>query len=341
MKSNPTSTHSLSQTWKAAIGVSLALSLVALLSGSARAQALSSGGNFDGTIQLNQTNTWTFSAAAGDRIVARIGGLTATNFFNPWLRIYNPNGVLIAESGVGSVDDAEELAVTATNNGTFTVLVSDGNYGAFGGTGAYRLYFAQFPGAFVVPAGDAGGPLTNGVAALGTIQVGELDLWRFTSCRGDYVAMQITALTQTNYFNPWLRLYGPDGVLIGDSGGGSTSATATLALTVTNAGAFTVLISDGNYGAFGGSGAYQLTSNGLGDGPRLCIPAISGTNGNLSGVGGASNATFVLFTHTNVSDPFALWTPIQTNHFDSYGLFTDTNLFNPADPRRFFRLRTP
>ena len=155
------------------------------------------------------------------------------------------------------------------------------------------------------------------------------------------MAMQITALTQTNYFNPWLRLYGPDGVLIGDSGGGSTSATATFALTVTNAGAFTVLISDGNYGAFGGSSAYQLTSNGLGDGPRLCIPAISGTNGNLSGVGGASNATFVLFTHTNVSDPFALWTPIQTNHFDSYGLFTDTNLFNPADPRRFFRLRTP
>src|SRR5207247_10429694 len=98
---------------------------------------------------------------------------------------------LLAGRVTGSFTLALHLAVTISNSGTFTVLVSDGNYGAFGGTGAYRLYFAQFPGAFVVPAGDAGGPLTNGVAALGTIQVGELDLWRFTSGSGVYVVVHV------------------------------------------------------------------------------------------------------------------------------------------------------
>src|SRR2546427_128910 len=159
MKSNPTSTHSLSQTWKAAIGVLLALSQPILFSGSARAQALSTGGNFDGTIQLNQTNTWTFSATTGNRFVVRIGGLTATNYFNPWLRIYNPNGVLIADSGVGSIDVAVELAVTATNSGTYTVLVSDGNYGAFGGAGAYRLNLHRISGGARLSAGRRPGPL--------------------------------------------------------------------------------------------------------------------------------------------------------------------------------------
>jgi len=58
-----------------------------------------------------------------------------------WLRIYIPSGVLVADSGAGWGSVPEQLTLTATNNGTFTVLVSDSNvnsYG-FGGTGTYRL----------------------------------------------------------------------------------------------------------------------------------------------------------------------------------------------------------
>src|SRR5204863_6523147 len=105
------------------------------------------------------------------------GGLTATNYFIPWLRIYTPYGRLIADGGVGSIVVAVELAVTATNSGTFTVLVSDGNYGGFGGTGAYRLYFAQFPGAFAVPAGDEGSEGARGGDGGGTGRGGGQDLW--------------------------------------------------------------------------------------------------------------------------------------------------------------------
>ena len=233
---------------------------------------------------------------------------------------------------------AVEVALTATNGGTFTVLFSDTGYGGDNGTGTYELYFAQFPGTFVVPAGDEGGSLVSGVDALGTIQVGDLDLWRFTACPGDHVTLQLNELTTTNNFYPWLRLYGPNGVLIGDGGGGSFATSEQLTLTVTNGGTFTVLVSDTAYGNVGGTGTYRLTSNGLSDGLKECLPIISGTNVYLAEVGGGSNVTFVLFTQTNVSAPFALWTPLRTNQFDSFGVFNYTNLFNPAEPQRYFRL---
>src|ERR1035437_1991244 len=143
-----------------AVTIGLILCLAALCSGVAGAQTLSSGGNYDGTILLGQTNTWTFSANVGDRIVLRGAALTNTNNFEPWLRIYNPAGVLIADSGVNGTVSVEELALTATNSGTFTVLMTDINYGDFIGTGTYRLYVAHLPGALVVPSGDEGGSLT-------------------------------------------------------------------------------------------------------------------------------------------------------------------------------------
>src|SRR5262249_38074177 len=157
-------------------------------------------------IGLNQTNSWTFNASAGDRIVLRGATLTSTNYFNVWVRVYNPSGGLIGDTGAGSGQLAVETAVTATNSGTFTVTVNDSGYTGYIGTGDYRLYFAQFPSAFVVAAGDEGGPLTNGAVHDGVIQLGDLDLWSFTANAGDRVVLRIGQLNNTNYFNPWLRV---------------------------------------------------------------------------------------------------------------------------------------
>jgi hypothetical protein len=306
---------------------------------------LTNGGNHDGTIQLGDLDLWKFTAAPGDRIVLRVAQLSNTNVFNPWLRIYDPSGVLIADNGANAGDVADELSLTATNGGTFTVLVSDSNFDALGfnGTGNYRLYFAQFPGVFVVPPGDEGGSLTNGVNPLGTIQLGDLDLWRFTACQGDSITVEVDRLSNTNVFNPWLRIYDPNGVLIADSGAGGGNVVEVLSLTATNSGTFTVLVSDSNFDALGfnGTGTYRLISNGLSDGLKLCNPAVSGTNVALAGVGGVSDTTVVLLTHTNVNTPFGQWTPIRTNQFDSFGMFNYTNSFNPAELQRYFRLRTP
>ena len=111
--------------------------------------------------------------------------------------------MLVADSGinVGGLL-VVELALTATNSGTYTVLMADSNFGDFGGTGAYRLYFAHLPGAFGVGPGDEGGSMVAGADSLGTIQLGDLDLWRFTACKGEAINLQVNQLSTTNNFNP-------------------------------------------------------------------------------------------------------------------------------------------
>ena len=300
--------------------------------------SLTNGGNYSGTIQLGDLDLWSFSANAGDRIIVRGAALTSTNAFEPWLRIYGPNGVLLADSGVNSSVVVEELDLTATNSGTFTVLMTDTAFGGFDGTGAYRLYVAHLPGALVVASGEEGGSLIAGVDSLGTIQLGDLDQWRFTACKGEAINLQVNQLTTTNNFNPWLRLYGPTGVLIGDSGVNSSGTAAQVALTTTNGGTFTIIVTDSAFGGFDGTGTYRLSSNGLSDGLKLCFPTFPGTNVALAEVGGVPGATFVLFTQTNIAAPAALWAPIYTNQFDAFGLGSETNTFSRSERQRYFHL---
>ena len=88
----------------------------------------------------------------------------------------------------------ELIAYTATNNGTFTVLVSadfSSSYGIEGGTGTYVLNLSQIPEPFIVPAGDGGGPMTNGANSTGTITLGRQDLWSFTANKGDSINVRL------------------------------------------------------------------------------------------------------------------------------------------------------
>jgi hypothetical protein len=46
----------------------------------------------------------------------------------------------------------------------------------------------------------------------------------------------------------------------------------------------------------------------------------------------------MLYTQTNVAAPAALWTPFYTNQFDPFGVMSQTNAFNRAEPQRYFHL---
>jgi trimeric autotransporter adhesin len=282
-----------------------------------------------GTILTGDLDLWTFSANNGDALVVRIGQITTTNTFTPWLRLYGPNGKLL-DSGFGSF--AGEVAVTATNTGTFLIVASDGN-GAYSGSGDYRLTLARTGGSLEVAPGDEGGPLIAGVNPAGVISFGDLDVYAFTTCKGETISLKLDELIDSGSFFPWLRLYGPDGALLKSVSGATT---AQINLTATNSGTFFAIVSDGN-GALSGIGTYRLTSNGLSDEMRLCLPIVSGTSVKLAGVGGVPSATYVLFTQTNVATPAASWAPIRTNQFDSLGVFQYTNVFNPSERERYFR----
>jgi hypothetical protein len=282
---------------------------------------MSGGGSYAGTITLGDLDMWSFTANARENLVLRLG---AVGFYGN-LRLYGPNGALL--KAAADATDAE-LDYTATNSGTFTALVS--SYSS-GGTGTYVLHLAQFPGAFIVPAGDQGGPMTNGTTYVGTINLADEDLWAFTACTGDPINLR---LNPTNFIGN-LNLYGPNGALL------KTIASATLAAityTATNCGTFTVLVT--SY-ASGGTGTYGLTANGLSDELRLCPPVISGARLTVNGIGGDPGATFILSSTTNVANPFGLWTPVLTNQFDQYGVLTYTNVYNPALTQQYFRFLVP
>ena len=84
------------------------------------------------------------------------------------------------------------------------------------------------------------------------------------------------------------------------------------------------------------SGIYRLTVNGLSGSLKLCNPVISGTNVTLSGVGGEPGTDFTVLTSPLVEAPLATWTPLFTNQFDFFGVFTRSNAYPRTEPRRFF-----
>ena len=180
--------------------------------------------------------------------------------------------------------------------------------------------------------------MTNGVNLYaGTLTNGELDVWQFTECAGDAILMQMTN-TPSGTLYPYLRLYGPDGSLLVSVP--SSSKVANISIVPTNSGTFIVIAANDDGYVNGGNGAFQLIVNGLSDGFKTCSPVITGTNVNVAGVGGMAGTNATLFTTTNIANP-VIWTSIQTNPFDQFGVFEYTNGFNPAEPKRFFRLSHP
>jgi hypothetical protein len=283
--------------------------------------ALTNGGNFTGTNTLGDLDLWTFTANTGDAINLRLG----TSGFNGKLQLYGPTGALL---GLAQDSPDNLIAYTATNSGTFTVLVS--SFGA-GGTGTYVLYLAQFPEAFIVPPGDEGGGMTGSGSYVGTIELGDEDPWAFTACKGDVIRL---GLNTTN-FNGKLQLYGPNGALLATA---QDSTALSITYGATNCGTFTVLVS--SFG-LGGTGTYGLTANELSDEFKICRPIILGSSITVNGVGVVSNTVAVLYSTTNLDTHFALWSPINTNRFDSFRVFTYTNVYNPSQLQQYFRLFLP
>ncbi len=292
---------------------------------------MANGYTYNGTLLVGDLDLWSFNASIGDAIVVRMGDLTNAISFYPVLRLYGPNGALIAAdlnpSGTGK---SAEVAASATNAGTFTVVAGD----LYGRTGIYNLTLAKSPGGISVAPGDEGGPLTNGFAHLGNITTGDLDVYSFVACDGEGIQLQMTDLVDGN-LSPTLRLYGPNGALLNTA---SSPTTALISRTTPSPGTYTVVVGDAGQAA----GPYRLTGLGISTGFILCKPLITGPNVIVRSAGGPAGSNYVLFTSTNIALPLTNWTPIRTNQLGAYGEFSVTNTFNPAaTAQHYFRARTP
>ena len=210
--------------------------LVGLFSAdTARAQGpLTNGWTHTGVIAVGaEVDSWTFSANVGDTIAIRVGEITQTNNFTPRIRLMNPLG---AQQVTGSGPVVVGVAATATNTGTFTVMI-DGV--AANATGDYRVTLVKVPGATTVAPGDEGGPLTNGVTHTGNIDVGDVDVWTFSANAGDNLTLRMGELTAGSTLTPGLWIYGPNGAQIEFYG--SSAVAAEVSVRATNSGTFTVV----------------------------------------------------------------------------------------------------
>ncbi|MFO1501664.1 MAG: pre-peptidase C-terminal domain-containing protein, partial [Verrucomicrobiota bacterium] len=228
------------------------LAAVLLLAGHVTTQAqgdIANGDTVSGRISAvsGDADAWTFSAAPGDTIVVRAG----TTNFTPRIQLFAPGGAVLAEAANGnSIGRDDFLAAQATTAGVYTISVA----ARFNGqAGTYGLTLAQAPGAFIVPPGDEGGALTNGITYSANLPLGDMDVWSFTAGAGDSVMLRMGS---TN-FTPWIRLYGPDGALVKEAANGnSIGRDDFLTVTATNSGPYTVVVT----ARFGNqSGSYGLT----------------------------------------------------------------------------------
>jgi hypothetical protein len=134
------------------------------------------------------------------------------------------------------------LSFAAPADGTYTVVVAD-YYGP--GTGDYELHFVRGTGA------NEHGALVSGGVGNETLTRGDLDSYTFAGNVGDSVQLRLTDTTGGDLY-PRLFLYGPTGALVTSAWGPDA---ATLNVTLTASGTFTVLATD-YYGT--GVGTYTL-----------------------------------------------------------------------------------
>lgn len=240
--------------------------------------ALTNGLAVTGSIEQGDLDLWTFKANSGDTMVVRMGELVAGSTLTPSLRLYGPDGVLLAQYGASAV--AAEVAVRATNSGTFSVIAGDAS-SFFTGTGTYRIKLVK-TGSHITTdlTSDEGGALTNATTQTGNIGIGDLDAWNFTAQADQSIIIRMGELVPNSTLTPYLRLFGPDGALLGQYG--SSQVAAEVAVRATNSGTFTVIASDAS-SFFTGSGSYQIKLGKTGS-PIVPGPNDSGgalTNGTM------------------------------------------------------------
>ena len=194
---------------------------------------------------------WKFKATAGQRIAVHIGEIVDNNDFQPWIRLWAPNGASLGDTwgtDAASIDD-----VVAPVTGAYLVLVASADSG-FDGTGTYRLTMTHTPGPITVSPGDQGGPLTNGALHSGEILQGDLDVWTITATAGTHITVNVHQTSETDDFQPWIRLWAPNGASLGDTWG---TDSASISATATVTGTYLVLVASADSG-FDGTGTYSL-----------------------------------------------------------------------------------
>ena len=205
--------------------------------------ALESGVSEESTLARGQIEDWSFDAAAGDNVLLNVG-VPSGNLY-PRVRVYQPDGHELFEQ---ASDTLVALDFVADMAGTYSVVVCpDGN-----STGSYSIEFNDAHGNPTILPQDQGGDLVNGGKAEGNLTRGDVDPWYFDVAAGDQVLLQVLDPTLSdNNVNPRVRIYGPSGIKLFDTG---SNRLVPIDFTADTAGTYRLLVSDSG----ANSGSYQI-----------------------------------------------------------------------------------
>ena len=214
--------------------------------------ALTNATTQTGNIVVGDLDAWNLTAQAGETIIVRMGKLVSTSTLTPYLRLFGPDGALLSQYGSSPV--AAEVAVRATNSGTFTVIASDVTP-FYTGSGTYQIKLGKTGSPVVLGPNDSGGAMTNGTMLTGNVSVGGMELWNFPATAGQSLVVRMGELVSGSSLTPYLRIFGPDGALLNQYG--SSPAAAEAATRATNSGMFTIVAADVS-SFYTGSGGYRI-----------------------------------------------------------------------------------
>ena len=219
------------------------------------------------SLPLGDLDVWTVSADEGNTIISRLG-----TEFSPAIRIYGPDGNLVASKFGNGGDRTADLTVEAITSGIHTVIVS----GRFSQEGDYALTLVSIPKSFSTPAGDQGGLLTPDNRTQGDLFLGDLDFWRFPVVQGDRVMIR----GETEEAAIAMRLYDGTGNLVSFLNGNGADRDRTLVYDAILTGE--LYLSVGTY-FIGTSTPYALTLDIMR--PEITIVAIDGSGADLNWTG--------------------------------------------------------
>jgi hypothetical protein len=148
----------------------------------------------------SETDAYTFSAAAGDVILVRMG--QPSSVFDPEIRLYDPGGLLVASH---SSDKLAEIVTTVLRKGKYTALAMD-ERGIYTTDYGIHVQKPNNPGMAT--------PIAYGETIPDTISVrGETGAFTFDALAGDVVSVRMERSHAGFY--PEVRLYDPNGMLVG------------------------------------------------------------------------------------------------------------------------------
>ncbi|QDU69321.1 hypothetical protein [Engelhardtia mirabilis] len=191
--------------------------------------ALPNGDSVSGVIGLGDIDSYTVALFSGESYQLRLVDSAVSDFY-PQMRFYDPFGQLVASPSSPTVVN---LAGKAAYTGTYTVVVTDVSSG-LDAAGNYDLHYARVPGV------NEGGPLLNGGALFGTLDLGDIDSFTFSIVAGQNFRIRLVDLAVSDLF-PNMTLFDPDGKQVAQDSGATV---ADINAVATKSGTYTLLVTD-------------------------------------------------------------------------------------------------